>query len=1023
MSPYEPGSKIEIPGLEAIMEYGDASTAKFDRIPGAYLINDRSKLDCTHLSNITGLQDDPDGRDSRSSKSDRHGEDAGSMLYGGRTIGLTGEVEAGNIPRVRDEWRRFKSPFGVGNRDLLVHAPSEQLALINELPNPSLDIDARTYDSPLSTSGVAVDPTGGIAEGSMLVGSVTVTGTTGAGSLMEWVDRFNINTGLAQIANWTGSDVFVAARVKVHAATGVVSSISVGVREWNLGTSLTPALIASQASPVTGTWYWLAIRVSASQIRPGVDAITPNLQLNYAGVGDYTLRFDRVMLVFLRPSDTSPVGYFDGNTPGFEWMGAAHSSRSIGPCYAVNRIQDPRFVDANSITNQLVTWLNASDVAATVNQAPTPSFSYSGSLVDRSVYFKVTKDATATSRILGVKAIDADEVSTRHPVVEGRTYKFACSVKALQIPATGTLVAAIEWYNMSGTLLSRTVGTTLLVGTTSTSASGVAPAGAVSALPVVLNAGTTTSSAVLELMITDPWFGETTYGDPGVFVGSSDPAIEAIVVGSTASSQRGARKVIIRPWLIKDVRKGPEGSKSPEQQPDGRYRRPFTMSLRASDPRIYQVDQRRRHLKLTGVSTFVVRQAPADFTVETPALPVPTGWTYEGNFITHPGTGQPYVWSNDMGAAGSKHPAGGIGVKAFVMSGSTAVHGTNRPTSDIKTRMYRSAEGFTYTTPKVILGGGPQGKGSLFSAPMFEARSMLGLSSGAPGSRVYYYDDLTVLLKRVAAGTWLEMRWNSYTHAIAPTEPNIPYAFEIWCSHTSAGVAGVTRLAFWEYASFNASSGLYPFDLDKDPIWLAAWMLNNTVFWELWKTYPSINTVGRIESGNFVLPGPVATLLGTTVAGQAGWSTKLTNADTQTNFNNLVDFPPFMHYYESSDASLPPVSVSCPVIGDVDTPQEIVLMGGLIDPIVSISVPAYDGKPAATSVARFSGTISDTDPITINVADPSVKDSSGRNQYQLVIPGSRFESFRPGVNYITVQAKNWGSFSEHVSATWRDARR
>jgi len=83
------GSQLEIPGLEAVLEYGDSSKIVDGRIPGALQINDRSMPDQVHISEISGLHDDPDGRDTRSQLADVHGESAGLMLYSGRTIGLT----------------------------------------------------------------------------------------------------------------------------------------------------------------------------------------------------------------------------------------------------------------------------------------------------------------------------------------------------------------------------------------------------------------------------------------------------------------------------------------------------------------------------------------------------------------------------------------------------------------------------------------------------------------------------------------------------------------------------------------------------------------------------------------------------------------------------------------------------------------------------------------------------------------------------------------------------------------------
>src|SRR4051812_31264814 len=87
---YVYGSGLEVPGLEAVIEYGDSGSVLHGEIPGALKINDKEDLTRVRLNQIDGLHDDPDGRDSRSPSAGRHGERAGQMVYGGRTIGLTG---------------------------------------------------------------------------------------------------------------------------------------------------------------------------------------------------------------------------------------------------------------------------------------------------------------------------------------------------------------------------------------------------------------------------------------------------------------------------------------------------------------------------------------------------------------------------------------------------------------------------------------------------------------------------------------------------------------------------------------------------------------------------------------------------------------------------------------------------------------------------------------------------------------------------------------------------------------------
>lgn len=1032
MADYEQGTKIEVPGLEATIEYGDASTISYDRIPGAYLINDRSRPDLIRLESISGLQDDPDQRDTRNPNSDRHGESAGIMLYGGRTIGLTGQAEAGNIPRVRQEWRRFRDQFGAGQQDLLLHSPFEVPAYVNEVRNPDLIQDGSYWASFAGFTPPVI--VGGVADGDMLVGKATWgltfldgTESTFYPSLVE--DATASNTG--NILPWVGQDAYVGALVKVHSATATVSSISVALQ------TATTDDVDAQALPATGTWYWLGGRVLAGDMPETTVDLSMAIKVE-AGEGDYELHFTRVTLVSLRTDDPTPKGYIGASLPGFEPMGVLHRSRSIGPAYAVNAVNDREFlvVDDQAFLppGMLKTWEDGSSASVGVGYGlPSPRLRpLDGATLGRSCYYYATKDASGTARRIAMRSINlADPAgSSRYVVSGGRTYRWSGVLKRLQGPTNEAVCLFIQWYSPDGSGISSDASAAATGTAQRLQAEAVAPENATRADLFVGVITTSQSSANVEFIFQDPSYVDITDFDPGLVLGD-EPIGEGVELRSPVSIDgvieeisTGFVRRIPRPYLIEQVRKA--SIASPEQQPDHKYARPFTMSLRASNPRIYMLDERHNQLHLEGDSKLVIRQSPDDFTLETADLPLPDGYTYEGHYITDSGSGSPYYWTRESWnyRASSRvpalHPNFGVGFKAW---DSLGVNGANRPTSDLKARVYRSDEGFTYDNPRVIVGGAPSGFGT-FAPTTTDWGRMNAQVSGS----TFYANHLAAIVKRVNSGSWLEMRWNSISHAAGSGVYNLgtaPYAFELWSSHADDGTPGTTKLSSWDYESYDSSSGFYPFRASTDPMWLVSWILADVLYWELWSTYPSpIDTSGRIESGSYELSPDLITLIGSGVAGHTGWSMCVPKAFDQGSFDALVDEPPFLHYFESSKADVPAVTMSMAVIGSIDTPQVLQLRGDIVDPIVTISVPAYEDKPAWTSIARFTGTMLESDPISISLSpETTITNSTGADRYDLALPGSDFAMLRPGANSITIQAKSWGEYAAHAVVSWRDALR
>jgi len=257
MANYVTGSGLEVPGLEAVLEYGDSSKIAADAIPGAMRINDRSVLEQVRCSSITGLHDDPDGRDTRQSRSDQHGEDAGLMFYGGRTIGLTGEARAGSIPAMRDVWRRFRSQFGTAERDLLIHPLGEVKSYTNSLPNPrfSKDVQDWTYESSGgTTSGITAT-----TDGDLTVGQIAMTSLPSG-------QFFGAVSGELGAVAWDGQDVLAYGQIRSPGALAPASvTVSVIQLDESLST-LATTQVGTTSPGVTGNWAWIGGVLSADSV-------------------------------------------------------------------------------------------------------------------------------------------------------------------------------------------------------------------------------------------------------------------------------------------------------------------------------------------------------------------------------------------------------------------------------------------------------------------------------------------------------------------------------------------------------------------------------------------------------------------------------------------------------------------------------------------------------------------------------------------------------------------------------------
>lgn len=94
-----PGTGLsQPPGLEAVLEYN------------GMIFHDRAVVDKYRILKIDGLQD-PDVRDNREVNPSAHGETALASFYGGRTILLTGRIEAYTTAKLRDMQQGLRTAF------------------------------------------------------------------------------------------------------------------------------------------------------------------------------------------------------------------------------------------------------------------------------------------------------------------------------------------------------------------------------------------------------------------------------------------------------------------------------------------------------------------------------------------------------------------------------------------------------------------------------------------------------------------------------------------------------------------------------------------------------------------------------------------------------------------------------------------------------------------------------------------------------------------------------------------------
>ena len=962
---YDVGTGIDIPGLEAVIELGNAPSLSQGAVQllnelngriwgSAFAINDRSIKERARVQQIDGLYDDPEQQEQRTKLPDRHGERAGLMSYGGRTIGLTGLLEAGSINAVRDVDRRMKRLLAESEQTMILHPVSEVTRYWNVCPDPLGASSSGAWNTNSTSSGT---PTrSAVTDGVLTANELAVASATASGSMLSYSSTPWISA--ASIPTWLGQDLWVHGRVKVQTASGTVSSVQLLVVPHDAsGAALTPLLVvaAAQASPATGSWYTLSATVPASSLPATTQGVSVAARLNYAGAGSFTLRWTRTALVPIPVGKIAPLGYFDGTFPGFSWDGFA-PSRSRGPNLAVNQVRDPFGSTAAS-------WEASNTSGATLNQAPISTSSTSGILWPSgtalsAIYYKVTNPDT-TSRTLSLRTA-ATNSSDRFVVASGRTYSVQAALNVVQKPATAQL--GVTWLDQSGSTISTSTIATLATGVQVVGPlNAIAPTGAVQAY-ISVSSTTNASGAVLELFISRVAFCDAT--DHGQYVLGD----EEYALYTPGMAGQGARALLRRPWMLRRVRKA--SYSAPERQGNLKPVRDFTCSLRASDPRIYVADERNMQLTLAGAANY--HFDPVQTTTGPPTVTgnPPTGYTQDAltTFSTP-------TWGY-----------GGVGGNVGSMILTSAPPGGATPANGVS-RFYYSS--ITYQRPRVQIFAIPRYLGGYYTTVQAGVNPIL------PG--------VGVVLKRTSSTNYIRVQWNAgFFGGLAGSTQ---HELEVW---VNTGSGEVLR------ASADVGTPINQF------CYLLTWLDANNVVWAqvINKNTTSTGAVGTyptLLSTSYQLTASEITALGTGVAGAAGLSWQNSTLESSVNVPSASGA---IQSYTSRRDDIAPQGVTVPVVGDVDTPQVIKLSGDLVNP--TLTVQTADGQQGALA---FHDTFTTANPVTIDFDAGSITDTNGTNRFGGLVLGSQMRLLQPGVNQVNLIAEGWTTGVPHMICWWRDARK
>jgi hypothetical protein len=476
-------------GVETVLEYNGA------------ILNNRKWQDAILVNQIEGLAD-PDVRDSREVNPGRHGETYYNAFYGGRTLVLTGKIRAHTLDKLHDMQMGLKEVFGdlsverplyfrTGDvdKDVFIFCKKSQPIVMTEVQqNLNFERDFQItlrasnpmflsyieqmlyvpfgYVDPFATNAVvdykswvknpnaAINTTGytgsattgtptlgRVVDGTALSGTAYEISdtTTGAGSVSV-VSSENDSTVNGMVA--PSQPVLFRARVKVVSATGAITSLGVNRRVFNnVSGQIDTNNVATQNSPVVGTWYDIAgiTTMPAAAAYANIDA-----RLNVNAAGTYVVRVEHFQIVPLAVSDPDP-GYFDGTMAYNRWTGTPHASYS-------ERMTTTGLESTFTATPAGQAWVQASKLRAQAGKTEVLAQISPILLANQRLSLDYTPDATLTAAShetsLSCKYIDANNYvygvarhTTNGPTLQ--IFKVDSGAAPVQLAASASTTALV----------------------------------------------------------------------------------------------------------------------------------------------------------------------------------------------------------------------------------------------------------------------------------------------------------------------------------------------------------------------------------------------------------------------------------------------------------------------------------------------------------------------------------------------------------------------------------------------------
>lgn len=393
------------PGLESVFEYN------------GIILNNRLVIDKYRITDIGGF-DDADIRDARENNPGSHGETAYNAFYGGRTITLTGRIEAHNVKKLRDMQMALRGAFasleekplyirgpgGIDNSALIMCRKSQpiQMKEVQNSYHPRRDflISLRasnprilgyrnnnanwTWDPEVKNLEVNPSAEVNVIDGGYTISGGTVTRQVASGSFSPLV-----GVAAFKLRSLALSQYMSLSTGKISASPGEYVSFTVATRAFTVPRPCAIGItcyddtdnivyVGTTAFAYNSTIDWTRYISEGVQIPDNTVNFTVDVYVSTGTTDTLPLYEEHGIDAFLaikKPTLYNPY-YFDGDTPGFKWDGTPHNSTSsldntIGriimqPENKGNFNADPTIVINGPITNPVLT-NNTSNKSMSIN--------------------------------------------------------------------------------------------------------------------------------------------------------------------------------------------------------------------------------------------------------------------------------------------------------------------------------------------------------------------------------------------------------------------------------------------------------------------------------------------------------------------------------------------------------------------------------------------------------------------------------------------------------------------------------